>query len=69
MIERSAELFGATMGDARGPLALSGTPARVITRIEEHLNAGCAMFHIQFFGRDPRVPAALFARTVLPHFH
>ncbi len=68
MIERSAELFSATMGDARGPLALSGTPTQVIARIEEHLNAGCAMFHIQFFGRDPRVPAALFARTVLPHF-
>jgi alkanesulfonate monooxygenase SsuD/methylene tetrahydromethanopterin reductase-like flavin-dependent oxidoreductase (luciferase family) len=68
MVERAAQIFRATMGDAEGRLALSGSPAQVAERVQAHLDAGCTMFHIQFFGRDPRIPAALFARTVMPLF-
>ena len=68
MIARAARLFRGYMGDAEGPLALSGTPGQVAERIQQHLDAGCTMFHLEFFGRDRRVPTELFARTVMPQF-
>ena len=40
----------------------------MIERIEQHVALGCTMFVIEFFGRDTRVPARLFADAVLPAF-
>ena len=37
-------------------------------QIEKHVELGCTMFMIEFFGRDTREPAALFADTVMRHF-
>ena len=45
-----------------------GTPGRVIEAIERHRAAGCTSFAIEFFGRDTRIPARLFAEKVLPAF-
>ena len=45
-----------------------GTPQRVIDCIERHRALGCTLFVIEFFGRDTREPAQVFAESVLPHY-
>ena len=45
-----------------------GAPERVIECIERHRALGCGLFVIEFFGRDTRVPARLFAEKVMPAF-
>ncbi|MHB8576937.1 MAG: LLM class flavin-dependent oxidoreductase, partial [Dehalococcoidia bacterium] len=67
-IERAAKIFGGHMGDVRGPLAIVGTPDGVAERIQKHRDLGCSHFIIEFFGRDTRVPAQLFAESVIPRF-
>lgn len=68
MIETARTIFGGHMGDPTGPLAITGSPARVREQIQRHIDLGCTMFVIEFFGRDTREPARLFAETVLPAF-
>ena len=68
MVERAQAIFGGHMGDPTGPLALSGTPERLCEQIEKHIDLGCTMFMMEFFGRDTREPAQLFAERVLPQF-
>ncbi len=68
MVERAQRIFGGHMGDPAGPLALTGTADRIAEQIEKHVELGCTMFMIEFFGRDTREPAALFANTVMPRF-
>jgi hypothetical protein len=45
-----------------------GPPEGVIERIERHRRLGCSSFVIEFFGRDTREPARLFADKVMPAF-
>jgi hypothetical protein len=40
----------------------------VIERIRRHVDLGVRQFVIEFFGRDIREPARLFAERVLPSF-
>jgi probable F420-dependent oxidoreductase len=68
MIETAKKIFGGHMGDPTGPLAIAGSPARVREQIQKHIDLGCTMFVMEFFGRDTKEPAKLFAETVLPHF-
>jgi F420-dependent oxidoreductase-like protein len=68
MLQRAEKLFGGHMGDVRGPLAIAGTPDMVTEGIRRHIDLGCSHFVIEFFGRDTREPARLFAETVLPRF-
>ena len=68
MLDRAGRIFGGHMGDVRGPLAIAGTPDMVTTAIQRHIDLGCSHFVIEFFGRDTREPARLFAETVLPRF-
>jgi len=68
MIETAQKIFGGHMGNPKGQLALSGTPGQIAERINKHIEAGCTMFNIEFFGRDTREPAELFAKEVLPQF-
>ncbi|MGE5597423.1 MAG: LLM class flavin-dependent oxidoreductase [Hyphomicrobiales bacterium] len=68
MIETAKKIFGGHMGDPTGPLAIAGSPQRVKEQIQRHIDLGCTMFVIEFFGRDTREPAKLFAKTVLPAF-
>ena len=68
MIDTAKKIFGGHMGDPTGPLAIAGSPQRVREQIQKHIDLGCTMFLIEFFGRDTREPAALFAETVLPPF-
>ena len=68
MVATAKKIFGGHMGDPTGPLAISGTPERVREQLHKHIDLGCTMFVMEFFGRDTREPAKLFAETVLPHF-
>ena len=66
-IASAEKVFGGHLGDPRGDLAIAGSPGRVIEQIQRHVELGCDMFMVEFFGRDTREPARLFAETVLPH--
>jgi alkanesulfonate monooxygenase SsuD/methylene tetrahydromethanopterin reductase-like flavin-dependent oxidoreductase (luciferase family) len=68
MVETAKKIFGGHMGDPTGPLAIAGSPQRVREQIQKHIDLGCTMFIMEFFGRDTKEPAQLFADTVLPHF-
>jgi alkanesulfonate monooxygenase SsuD/methylene tetrahydromethanopterin reductase-like flavin-dependent oxidoreductase (luciferase family) len=68
MLERAGRIFGGHMGDVRGPLAIAGTPEMVTEAIQRHIDLGCTHFIIEFFGRDTRAPATLFAEAVMPRF-
>jgi alkanesulfonate monooxygenase SsuD/methylene tetrahydromethanopterin reductase-like flavin-dependent oxidoreductase (luciferase family) len=68
MLETAKKIFGGHMGDPTGPMAIAGSPQRVREQIQKHIDLGCTMFLMEFFGRDTREPAALFAQEVLPHF-
>jgi len=68
MLQRAEKIYGGHMGNVRGPLALAGTPDMVADGIQRHLDLGCTHFIMEFFGRDTREPARLFAETVLPRF-
>jgi len=66
-IDTAARVFGGHLGDPRGELAIAGDPDRVVEQIRRHVDLGCTTFIVEFFGRDIREPARLFAETVLPH--
>ena len=68
MIATAKKIFGGHLGDPEGPLAIAGSPARVKEQIQKHIDLGCTMFLMEFFGRDTREPARLFAEQVLPAF-
>jgi alkanesulfonate monooxygenase SsuD/methylene tetrahydromethanopterin reductase-like flavin-dependent oxidoreductase (luciferase family) len=68
MVETSKKIFGGHMGDPTGPLGIAGSPETVRRQVQKHIDLGCTMFVMEFFGRDTREPAKLFAETVLPHF-
>jgi alkanesulfonate monooxygenase SsuD/methylene tetrahydromethanopterin reductase-like flavin-dependent oxidoreductase (luciferase family) len=68
MIDTAKKIFGGHMGDPTGPLAIAGSPQRVREQIQKHIDLGCTMFLVEFFGRDTREPARLFADAVMPHF-
>ncbi|MFI5394840.1 MAG: TIGR03560 family F420-dependent LLM class oxidoreductase [Candidatus Binatia bacterium] len=61
--EKAQSVYGGHLGHG-----IIGTPTECIEKIERHIAAGCTMFVIEFFGRDTREPARLFAETVLPAF-
>jgi len=65
-IDTAARVFGGHLGDPRGELAIAGDPDRVVEQIRRHADLGCTMLIVEFFGRDIREPARLFADTVLP---
>ena len=56
------------MGDPKGPIAITGTAEQCVDAIARHIDLGCTMFMMEFFGRDTMVPAQLFAEEVVPHF-
>ena len=68
MLQRAEKLFGGHMGNVRGEMTIAGTPEMVTEKIQRHIDAGCTHLIMEFFGRDTREPAALFAETVLPNF-
>jgi F420-dependent oxidoreductase-like protein len=65
-LARAQKIYGGHMGSAIAEHGIWGTPARVIDRIEAHRRLGCTKLVIEFFGRDTREPARLFAEKVIP---
>jgi len=66
-MDRAQQIYGGHMG-ASGPLSIAGTPEQCIDKIRKHVALGCTMLVIEFFGRDTREPARLFAERVMPAF-
>jgi len=62
-VQKAQAIYGGHLGQG-----ISGTPQDCIDKIRGYIAAGCTMFVIEFFGRDTREPARLFAETVLPVF-
>jgi alkanesulfonate monooxygenase SsuD/methylene tetrahydromethanopterin reductase-like flavin-dependent oxidoreductase (luciferase family) len=66
-MQKATGLYGGHLGDIEGH-GIWGSPEQVIERIERHVRLGVRHFVIEFFGRDTREPAKLFARRVMPAF-
>jgi F420-dependent oxidoreductase-like protein len=67
-LEKAKKIYGGHMGSGLEEHGIWGAPEQVIERIERHRRLGCSLFVIEFFGRDTRVPARLFAERVMPAF-
>jgi alkanesulfonate monooxygenase SsuD/methylene tetrahydromethanopterin reductase-like flavin-dependent oxidoreductase (luciferase family) len=67
-LAKANKVYGGHMGAALEEHGIWGTPERVVEGIERHRALGCTGFVIEFFGRDTRIPAQLFAEHVLPQF-
>jgi alkanesulfonate monooxygenase SsuD/methylene tetrahydromethanopterin reductase-like flavin-dependent oxidoreductase (luciferase family) len=61
--EKAARIYGGHMG-----AGIAGTAEQCIEQIRRMSDLGCSLFIIEFFGRDVREPAALFADEVMPAF-
>jgi F420-dependent oxidoreductase-like protein len=67
-LEKAKKIYGGHMGGALEEHGIWGAPDRVIDCIERHRQAGCHGLVIEFFGRDTRQPARIFAEAVAPAF-
>jgi alkanesulfonate monooxygenase SsuD/methylene tetrahydromethanopterin reductase-like flavin-dependent oxidoreductase (luciferase family) len=67
-LAKAAKVFGGHMGSAIEEHGIWGSPDAVCERIERHRQLGVSLFVIEFFGRDTREPARLFAEKVMPAF-
>ncbi len=65
-LAKAQKIYGGHMGAGLEEHGIWGTPQRVVDCIERHRALGCTSFLIEFFGRDTRVPARLFAESVMP---
>ena len=62
-VEKAHRIYGGHLGPG-----IAGTVQQCIDRIGVMVGLGCTMFIVEFFGRDPRDPARLFAERVMPAF-
>ena len=67
-LEKANKIYGGHMGGNLAEHGIWGTPDQVIERIERYVKLGCTLFVMEFFGKDTREPAKLFAERVLPAF-
>jgi len=67
-LARAQKIYGGHLGAGLEEHGIWGTPAQVVDRIARHTALGCTLFVIEFFGRDTREPARLFAERVMPAF-
>ena len=65
-LAKATKIYGGHMGAGLEAHGIWGSPEGVLDRIHDHMALGCSMFVFEFFGRDTRVPAQLFAERVLP---
>lgn len=61
--QKAAMIYGGHMGPG-----IAGTPEQIVETIERFAAMGCSLLIIEFFGRDTREPARLFAEKVMPAF-
>ncbi|MBM4267621.1 MAG: TIGR03560 family F420-dependent LLM class oxidoreductase [Deltaproteobacteria bacterium] len=67
-LAKAEKIYGGHMGGQLAQSGIWGTPQGVIDRIAKHVKLGCTAFVIEFFGKDTREPARLFAQKVMPAF-
>jgi len=67
-LEKAKQIYGGHMGGSLEEHGIWGGPEAVIEKIERHRALGCTHLPIEFFGRDTREPARLFAEAVMPAF-
>jgi alkanesulfonate monooxygenase SsuD/methylene tetrahydromethanopterin reductase-like flavin-dependent oxidoreductase (luciferase family) len=67
-MEKAERIYGGHLGAGLAEHGIWGTPEQVVERIERHRRLGCTMLVMEFFGRDTREPAQLFAERVMPEF-
>lgn len=67
-LEKARAIYGGHFGDIERD-GIWGDPEQCRERIERLASIGCRQVVIEFFGRDPREPARLFAEKVMPAFH
>jgi probable F420-dependent oxidoreductase len=67
-LAKASKVYGGHMGGQIEAHGIWGSPDAVIERIEKHRALGVSSFIIEFFGRDTREPARLFAEKVMPAF-
>jgi F420-dependent oxidoreductase-like protein len=67
-LAKANKIYGGHMGPGSEEDGLWGTPEMLIERLRRRVDLGCTLFVIEFFGRDTRVPARLFAEGVMPAF-
>jgi len=67
-LAKASKVYGGHMGGQIEEHGIWGSPDGVIERIERHRALGVSGFIIEFFGRDTREPARLFAEKVMPAF-
>ena len=68
LLEKAKQIYGGHMGGSLEEHGIWGSPDEVIEKVERHRALGCSHLPIEFFGRDTREPARLFAETVMPAF-
>jgi alkanesulfonate monooxygenase SsuD/methylene tetrahydromethanopterin reductase-like flavin-dependent oxidoreductase (luciferase family) len=66
-LERAARIYGGHLGNIEQD-GIWGSPAQVVERMQRQIDEGGRSFMIEFFGRDTREPARLFAEQVMPAF-
>lgn len=69
MADQAQKIFAGHMGDPKGPMAITGSPDQCCEAIQKHIDLGCTMFVMEFFGKNTQEPAQLFAEEVVPHFN
>jgi probable F420-dependent oxidoreductase len=67
-VDKAVAVFGEHMGTEIRQSGIWGDPDRVIELVEAHRDLGASHLMIEFFGRDTRAPARLFAEAVIPAF-
>ena len=67
-LDRAKRVYGPRMTEGLEEHGLWGSPERITRRIRDLVAAGCTLFVIEFFGKDPLEPARFFAREVAPAF-
>jgi alkanesulfonate monooxygenase SsuD/methylene tetrahydromethanopterin reductase-like flavin-dependent oxidoreductase (luciferase family) len=65
-LEKAKKIYGGHMGAGLEEHGIWGSPDGVIERIQRHRELGVSFFVVEFFGRDTREPARLFAEKVMP---
>ena len=67
-LAKAEKIYGGHMGGDLEKNGIWGSPQGVIDRIGRYVEMGCTSFIMEFFGKDTREPAQLFADKVMPAF-
>ena len=67
-LAKATRIYGGHMGGGLEEHGIWGTPGAGDRAHRAPRALGCTLFVMEFFGRDTREPARLFAERVLPAF-